>query len=87
MRSRIAEGARQFIRSIGEELNVRAITAEIREVPRAIDIRDLFQTRDDGRAKDECKGDIGGAALKWFQAGESRSKRGDQQRRESYQAY
>jgi hypothetical protein len=87
MRPRIAEGARQFIGPIGEQANVRAIAAEIREVPRAIDIRDLFQARDRGRAKDERKGHIGGAASKWFQTGESRSKRRDQQCREPYQAY
>jgi hypothetical protein len=57
------------------------------EVSRAINIRDLFQARDRGRAKDERKGDIGGAASEWLQTRETRSKRGDQQRREPYQAY
>lgn len=37
-------GARQFVRPIGKEPNVWAIAVEIREIPRAIDIGDLFQT-------------------------------------------
>lgn len=55
-------GARQFIRPIGEQAYVWAIAAEMREVPRAINIRDLFQARDHGSAKDERKGHKGGAA-------------------------
>jgi hypothetical protein len=86
MRPWVAAGARQFIRPIGEQADVWAIAAEMREVPRAIDIRDLFQTRDDRRAKDERKGDIGRTASKRPQTGESRSERGDQQRHEPYQA-
>jgi hypothetical protein len=44
VRPRVATGARQFIRPIGEQADVWAIAAEMREVPRTIDIRDLFQT-------------------------------------------
>jgi hypothetical protein len=87
MRTWIAKRPRQLVRPVGKEHDIWAIAVEIREVPRAIDIRDLFQTRDHGRTEDERKGDIGGAASMRFQLRETRSKRGDRQRRKPDQAY
>jgi hypothetical protein len=87
MRPWIAKRPRQLVRPIGKEPDIWAIAVEIREIPRAIDIRDLFQTGDHGCTEDERKGDIGGAASMRFQLRETRSKRGDHQCHQPDQAY
>ena len=46
MRTGIAVGARQRVRAVAEQSDIGAGTAVVLEVPRAIDIRDLFQGTD-----------------------------------------
>jgi hypothetical protein len=55
--SRKAAGARQLVRAVAEQGDVRPAAAVSLEVARAIDIGDLLQSPDHGRAQRERRGD------------------------------
>jgi len=55
--TRIAAGARQLVRAVAEQGDVRPVAAVTLEVARAIHIGDLLQPPDRGRAQRERRGD------------------------------
>lgn len=67
MRTWIAGRARQFIGAIAEQGHVRPVAAVTLEIARAIDVGDLLQPPDHGRAQDERHGHEGRAAAQRFQ--------------------
>ncbi|HEX9707619.1 MAG TPA: hypothetical protein VGA24_08275, partial [Steroidobacteraceae bacterium] len=87
MRSWIAAGTRQSVRTITKRLRIRTVAAELCKVPRAVDIRDLFQARNYGGTKGEPKGDIGGAAAIWREPPQAGTRNGDRGCRESDETY
>lgn len=77
--TRIAAGARQPVRAIAEQGNVRPAAPVTLEVARAIHIGDLLQSPHYGRAQGERRGDEYRLALERPQAPEAQSRdRGDQ---------
>lgn len=71
--TRIAARARQFVRAVAEQGNVRPAAAIKFEITRTIDIGDLLEPRDDGRAQHERRSDEGSAALQRSQPRDAQS--------------
>ena len=87
MRAWIAGRAWQAVGTLGKEPDIRAVAAELDEIPRTVDIRDLLETDDHGRDERERERYAGGASPQLRESRQPRARNRDRERREADESH